>query len=126
MRVLLVEADHAVRDKLKVALQQFDGTSVDFAEDSWALELARSNEYDLLVISDVLHAPGDGIKLLQDLRAGGLMGPAILLSKDRGSAELKDREAVNVSVVLTAPPDTVEIFKAIVSAQDRMAGRQQG
>jgi len=125
MKVLLVEADHAVRDILKVALQQFDGSSVDMAEDSWALELARSNAYDMLVISDTLQEPGDGIKLLQDLRAGGLMGPAILLSRDRGEASgLRKREAVDVAQVLTVPPDTVEIFKAVVAAQDRMAGRR--
>jgi DNA-binding response OmpR family regulator len=125
MKVLLVEADHQVRDVVKVALQQFDGASVDLAEDAWALELARSNVYDMLVISDKLQEPGDGIKLLQDLRAGGLMGPAILLSRDRGDASgLKDREAVDVTQVLTVPPDTVEIFKAVVAAQDRMAGRR--
>ena len=125
MKVLLVEADHAVRDSLKVALQQFDGTSVDMAEDAWALELARSNAYDMVMISDTLRDRGDGIRLLQDLRAGGLMGPAILLSRDRGGEGIKDREKVDAAVVLTVPPDTVEVFRAIVQAQDRLAGRRE-
>ena len=124
MKVLLVEADHAIRDRVKVAVQQFDGASVDTAEDAWALELARSNAYEMLVISDQLQEPGDGIKLLQALRSDGFMGPAILLSRGREGGEIKDREAVNVSAVLTVPPDTVEIFKALVAAQDRLAGHR--
>lgn len=124
MKVLLVETNHVVRDQMKVALQQFDGTTVDTAEDSWALELAKENVYDLLVIADQLAEPGDGLGLLKDLRAGGLAGPVILLSRDRGEGGGKDREGVNAAAVLTVPPETVEIFKAILAAQQRMSAPQ--
>ena len=120
MRVLIVEKDHSVRDRVKVALQQFDGVSVDFAEDSWALELAKENEYDLLVITDRLEVPGDGLTLLKELRTGGLAAPALLLSRDRGDVSIA-RELPNVATVLTVPPDTVEIFKAIVTIQLRLS-----
>ena len=119
MRVLIVEKDHSVRDRVKVALQQFDGVAVDLAEDGWALELAKENQYDLLVITDRLEVPGDGIALLKDLRTGGLAAPALLLSRDRGDVSIA-RELHNVATVLTVPPDTVEIFKCIVTVQQRM------
>ncbi len=122
MKVLLVEKDHSIRDRIKVAFQQFDGTTVDVAEDSWALELAKENEYDLLVITDRLEAPGDGIALLKELRTGGTAAPAILLSRDRGEVSIA-RELPNVSTVLTVPPDTVEIFKAIVTVHQRAASK---
>jgi DNA-binding NarL/FixJ family response regulator len=123
MRVLLVEADHVVRDRVKVALQQFDGTTVDVAEDAWALELAKENAYDLVVISDHLDQAGDGLKILKELRAGGLAGAAVVLSRDRGEAATRDKEALNVAAVVAVPPDTVEIFKAIVTAQSRSSGK---
>jgi DNA-binding response OmpR family regulator len=123
MKALLVETDHVIRDRVKVALQQFEGTTVDCAEDAWALELAKENPYDLLVIADHLQEPGDGLRLLRELRAAGLVGPSILLTRDSGDSGARDREAVNVSVVLTVPPDTVDIFKAIVTAQERVAGQ---
>lgn len=125
MRVLLVERDHTVRDRIKVAFQQFDGTTVDVAEDSWALELAKENEYDLLVVTDRLETPGDGLAILRDLRGGGVGAPAILLSRDRGEVSAA-RDLTNVAAVLTVPPDTVDIFKAIVSVHQRAASKPAG
>jgi DNA-binding response OmpR family regulator len=126
MRVLLVETDHVVRDRIKVAFQQYEGTTVDSAEDSWALELAKENVYDILVIDDTLQTQGDGIQLLKDLRAGGLNGPVILLSKSGADADAgaKEREGVNAAVVLTIPPDTLDVFKAILNVQQRLASPQ--
>jgi DNA-binding response OmpR family regulator len=121
MRVLLVETDHNVRDRIKVAFQQTEGNTVDTAEDSWALELAKESPYDAVVIADTLQAPGDGIQLLKDLRAGGLVGPAILLARGGADAAHQSREGVNAAAVLTVPPDTLDIFKAILVVQERVA-----
>ncbi len=123
MRVLLVEADHVVRDRVKVALQQFDGITVDTAEDSWALELAKENAYELVAISDQLQDAGDGLKLLKELRAGGLLGPAVAISRDNGEAAAKEKDALGIASVVVVPPDTVEIFKALVAAQGRLSGK---
>jgi CheY-like chemotaxis protein len=120
MRVLLVERDHKVRDRVKVALQQFEGTTVDTAEDAWALELAKENPYDLLVISDRLEKQGDGLEIMKQLREGGLGAPAILLSRDRIEGTLS-REIPQVAASIAIPPDTVEIFRCIVMAQQKIA-----
>jgi DNA-binding response OmpR family regulator len=125
MKILLVETDHAVRDRIKVAFQQIEGASVDTAEDSWALELIKESAYDAVVIADTLQAPGDGILLLKDLRNGGLTGPVILLSHGTADATPKDREGVNAAAVLTVPPDTLDIFKAVLTVQQRLAPQQQ-
>ena len=124
MKVLLVETDHAVRDRIKVAFQQIEGSSVDTAEDSWALELAKESPYDAVVIADTLQAPGDGLQILKDLRAGGLTGPVILLSHGSADAGHKDREGINAAAVLTVPPDTLDIFKAVLTVQERLAPPQ--
>jgi DNA-binding response OmpR family regulator len=121
MKVLLVETDHAVRDRVKVAFQQLEGSSVDTAEDSWALELAKESQYDAVVIADTLQTSGDGLALLKDLRTGGLTGPVILLSHGTADAGHKDREGVNAAAVLTVPPDTIDIFKAVLAVQARLA-----
>jgi DNA-binding response OmpR family regulator len=123
MKVLLVETNHVVRDQIKVAFQQIEGVTVDTAEDAWALELQKENAYDMLVIADLLTDQGDGIQLLKELREGGLTGPVILLSKSGADADAmaKEREGVNAAVVLTVPPDTLDVFKAVLSAQQRLA-----
>jgi DNA-binding NarL/FixJ family response regulator len=123
MKVLLVEIDHVVRDRIKVAFQQIEGCTVDTAEDAWALELQKENAYDVLVIADTLMDQGDGIRILKDLRDAGLTGPVILLSRGGADAETaaKEREGVNAAVVLTVPPDTIDIFKAVLAAQQRVA-----
>src|SRR5690349_6960036 len=121
MRILIVETDHVVRDRIKVAFQQIEGTTVDTAEDSSAIELAKESAYDGLVIADSLQAPGDGLQLLKDLRAGGLTGPVVLLSRGGLDAAPKDREGVNAAAVLTVPPDTLDIFKAVLAVQGRVA-----
>ena len=125
MKILLVETDHAVRDRIKVAFQQIEGSSVDTAEDSWALELIKESPYDAVVIADTLQAPGDGILLLKELRNGGLTGPVILLSHGTADATPKDREGVNAAAVLTVPPDTLDIFKAVLTVQQRLSPQQQ-
>lgn len=124
MKVLLVETDHVVRDRIKVAFQQIEGASVDTAEDSWALELVKESPYDAVVIADTLQAPGDGLTLLKDLRAGGLIGPVILLSRATADSAPKDREGVNAAAVLTVPPDTLDIFKAVLAIQARLSPAQ--
>jgi len=122
MRALIVEKDHNVRDRFKVALQQFEGTVVDTAEDAWALDLAKENAYDLLVISDRLEKAGDGLELLGQLREGGLLAPTVLLARDRNEESIA-REVPAVAAVVACPPDTVEIFRAIVSAKRQGSGK---
>jgi DNA-binding NarL/FixJ family response regulator len=123
MKVLLVEAEHGVRDRFKVALQQFEGFTVDTAEDSWALELAKETAYDMVAIADQLKEPGDGIQLLRDLRASGVIGPAIVLTRDGGAAIAQEKEMLNVASILPVPPETVDCFKSIVTAQNRLFGK---
>ncbi len=119
MKTLLVEANRPVRDLVKVALQQFDETVVEIAEDNWALEMARENEYQMLVIADQLSHPGDGLLLLKDLRELGFSAPAVVVSRDRGEALSREKGNLNVVAVLHVPIDTVELFRAIVSCRLR-------
>jgi DNA-binding response OmpR family regulator len=119
MRVLLVEANKAQRDLVKVALQQFEGTIVDTAEDNWAVEMARENAYQAIVLDDQLLHQGDGVLVLKDLREAGCLAPALVLSKDSGESLSRERDALNVTQVLSFPLDTIELFKAVMALREK-------
>ncbi len=119
MNALLLESSRPVRDLVKVALLQFDGMTVDCAEDSWALEMVKEKPYELLVVSDCLEAPGDGLLILKQIREMGSQAPAVVLSHDQGAAASRERAALIIMDIVSVPPDTVALFKAIVTAKQK-------
>lgn len=78
-RVLVVEDDPSILIGLRINLES-EGYVVDVAEDGdRALELARSNSPDLIVL-DVMLPNKNGLEVLHDLRAEGRIMPIIILS----------------------------------------------
>jgi DNA-binding response OmpR family regulator len=65
---LLVTADTAVRDVLKVGLDQTGAFQVDVAEDQWAVEMAKSKAYRVVVADASLSDGSDGLELLRKVR----------------------------------------------------------
>jgi DNA-binding response OmpR family regulator len=124
MKTLLIESQRSIRDLVKVALQQFADAEVETAEDNWALEMAREKAYDMLVVSDHLAHPGDGLLLLKDLREQGFKVPAVVISRDRGEALGRERSNLNIAAVVNIPIDTVDLFKSIVSCRMRAEARR--
>ncbi len=79
MRVLVVEDDQAIRNFLKVSLEK-EHFAVDTAEEGKnASYLARTNDYDIVVLDNIL--PGKtGGEICADIRASGKTMPILMLS----------------------------------------------
>jgi DNA-binding response OmpR family regulator len=78
-RVLVVEDDPSIAIGLRINLES-EGYVVDVAEDGdRALDLARSESPDLIVL-DLMLPKKNGLEVLHDLRAEGRMMPIIILS----------------------------------------------
>jgi DNA-binding response OmpR family regulator len=78
-RVLVVEDDPSIAIGLRINLES-EGYVVDLAEDGdRALELARSESPDLIVL-DVMLPKKNGLEVLHELRAEGRTMPIIILS----------------------------------------------
>jgi DNA-binding response OmpR family regulator len=78
-RVLVVEDDPSIAIGLRINLES-EGYVVDLAEDGErALDLARTESPDLIVL-DVMLPKKNGLEVLHDLRAEGRMMPIIILS----------------------------------------------
>ncbi len=83
MRILVVEDDAKIASFVINGLKQ-NGFAVDQAADGLrGLALARTIAYDALVL-DLMLPELDGLALLRDLRAAGVLTPVIILSAKAG------------------------------------------
>lgn len=79
MRILVVEDDRALSSLLVRALRE-ESYAVDLAQDGQEAEwLAYENPYDAIVL-DLMLPIKDGITVLQNLRAGGISTPVLILT----------------------------------------------
>src|SRR3989344_7991612 len=79
MRILVVDDEKEIRDFIKSSLAA-EGFTVDVAgEGERASFLARTNEYDLIVLDYILPVMS-GLEVCRDIRKGGKTMPIIMLS----------------------------------------------
>lgn len=79
MRILLVEDEPNAARMLAKGLRE-EAYAVDVVGDGErALELAQSNDYDLIIL-DVMLPRKDGFQVCQDLRAAGCAVPVMMLT----------------------------------------------
>ena len=79
MRLLLAEDETMMAEAVSEYLS-FHGHQVDWAEDGLdALDKARSNAYDCLIL-DIMMPGMDGVSMLKQYRKEGGMAPAIFLT----------------------------------------------
>ena len=79
MRVLYVENDPACARKVELMLKGVVDSCETTPLGEYALQLARRNNYDLVLV-DVMLPDIDGIELLRRLRAAGVDTPYLILS----------------------------------------------
>ena len=79
MKILVVEDDALTAGYLNTGLSE-SGHSVDLARDGHeGLELAKTGHYNVLLVDRMM--PGmNGLDLIQELRAGGVATPVLILS----------------------------------------------
>lgn len=79
MRILVIDDDPILRDQIAASLRAYS-FSVDTANDGTSgFYLARTNEYDLLILDNMLPEKS-GAMLCQDLRRIGKHMPVLILS----------------------------------------------
>jgi DNA-binding response OmpR family regulator len=79
MRVLVIEDEHKIANSIKKGLEQ-ENFAVDVVYDGTSgYDFATSEDYDLIVLDRML--PGmDGVRLCQQLRAGQIHTPILMLT----------------------------------------------
>lgn len=122
-RLLLVEDDDAVRRSLQLLLvsQGYDvrayRTCKGLAEDPEAMGAA-------CMIADLVIPDGDGLSLLQEMRAAGWSGPAILISGHLSDEWASRARNLGYDFVLPKPIGETVLVNAISKLLDR--GRKDG
>ena len=124
-RCLLVTGDKAVRDIVKVGLEQVGGFAVDTAEDAWAFEMVRAKTYQLVVADTTLADGGDGMELLRTVRETLPDAELLLVCRDAADRAAKARDKAEFSVYsfLAHPIDAGDFFKTIARLVDRFSTR---
>jgi two-component system OmpR family response regulator len=82
MRVLVVEDDPAIAAFVARGLREAGYTVDEAADGDVALDLATSEPFDLAVI-DLMLPKRDGLSLIEELRAGGVTMPVLILTAKR-------------------------------------------
>jgi len=79
MKILLVEDERKVANLIKKGFEE-EGLMVDIAEDGeTALEKVSADGYDLIIL-DIMLPGKDGIEVLKEIRAKGIMKPIMMLT----------------------------------------------
>ncbi len=111
--ILVVEDDFANADLLRLMLETEGHRVATALTGPAALEVARNEPFDLVVLDFNLGPPIDGFEVASRLRAGGFSGPIICQT---GSTSQVDRErclGAGVSVVLLKPFRRKEILALV-------------
>ncbi len=122
IRCLLVTGDKAVRDSVKVGLEQTQAYEVDVVENNWALDAAKNNEYAAVVCECQLSDGRDGLELLSDIR--GLLPDAsfLLISRTRTQSRYLSREkqTLGINGFIQIPIEPAEFFRSVIRLAEKI------
>jgi len=118
LRVLLVE-DHPVTAKMMQTVLSANGHTVQWASDvATALELADSNEFDLLMC-DLGLPDGSGHDLMRQLRQRGHTFPGVALSGYGQEEDIQRSREAGFATHLTKPASREAVVEAIAAVTAR-------
>jgi DNA-binding response OmpR family regulator len=122
MRVLLVEDDTLLGDGIHAGLIQH-GAAIDWVKNGKAAELAlEANRYDAMIL-DLNIPQGDGLKVLQNLRASGNTLPVLILTaRDTIADRVKGLDS-GADDYMTKPFDLAELDARLRALIRRSKGR---
>lgn len=121
---LLVTADTAVRDVLKTGLDQTGGFAVDVAEDQWAVEMARSKPYRVVIADTSLADGSDGLELLRKIREVSQDAELLYIARNRNQSRHlnRDKQALGLYGFVHVPVDPLEYFRTLARLLERLGG----
>lgn len=124
MRVLLVEDDELLGKGVRAGLAQ-QGYTVDWLRDGAAAELALLSEHFDLVVLDLGLPKRDGMDVLQNIRAKGIVTPVLILTAREGvEPRIKGLDS-GADDYLEKPVDLSELFARLRALQRRATGRAE-
>ena len=125
LRCLLVTADAVVRDMVKVGLEQTQLVDVEFVEDAWALEMAKSEPFEIVIAEYSLADGSDGVELLAQIRSELPDAELLLITRTRTQSRYLAREKQTLGIYgfVHVPIDPVEFFRTIARLLDRIQTR---
>lgn len=118
---LLVTADPAARDVIKVGLDQTQAFQVDVAEDEWAVEMARSKAYRV-IIADADLTKMDGLELLRQAREIRPDAELLLIARNRNQTRhlMRDKQQLALYGFVHLPVEPLEFFKMVARLLERI------
>lgn len=121
---LLVTADTAVRDVLKVGLDQTGAFQVDVAEDQWAVEMAKSKAYRVVVADAALSDGSDGLELLRKVREVSQDAELLYIARNRNQSRhlSRDKQALGLYGFVHVPVEPLEYYRTLARLLDRLGG----
>ena len=121
---LLVTADTAVRDVLKTGLDQTGGFQVDVAEDKWAVEMARSKPYRVVIADTSLADGSDGLELLRSVREVSHEAELLYIARNRNQSRHlnRDKQQLGLYGFVHVPVDPLEYYRTLARLLERLGG----
>ena len=112
MRVLYVEDDHAMARTVELMLRQAGHDCETTDSGSQAIDLAKSNEYDVILL-DIMLPDVDGYEVIQQVRDAGVPTPFLIQSGLVDRERLPDGVSFGANHFLVKPFSKGELVKKI-------------
>ncbi|MCE9635669.1 MAG: response regulator [Planctomycetes bacterium] len=119
---LLVTADTAIRDVLKVGLDQTGAFHVDVAEDQWAIEMARSKPYRVVIADTSLSDGSDGLELLRRVREVAADAELLFIARNRNQSRHlgRDKQQLGLYGFIHVPVEPIEYYRLLARLLERV------
>jgi DNA-binding response OmpR family regulator len=119
---LLVTADTAVRDVIKVGLDQTGAFHVDLAEDGWAVEMAKAKHYRVVLVDTSLGDGSDGLDALRKIREVLADAELLFIARNRNQSRhlTRDKQALGLYGFVHVPVDPSEFFATMARLLERL------
>jgi CheY-like chemotaxis protein len=119
---LLITADPAVRDTVKVGLDQLGSFEIELAEDMWAVEMVRNRPYRVVVCDATLADGSDGLEVLRRIREVSGDAELLFICRDRtlGRNLGREKQQLGLYGVLYVPVEPVEFFRTLARLMERL------
>lgn len=124
MRILIVEDEQDIRDFLKISLDAEMFTVDAAADGETGSYLARTNNYDLIILDNMLPKK-NGAEICQELRESGKTTPIIMLSVQSEPLQKTDLLNMGADDYLTKPFTFAELLarvKAVLRRPRQLEG----
>jgi two-component system OmpR family response regulator len=125
MRILVLEDDAELRERIRIALGGVDGWRTEFCSSGEAaLESALRTPFDCLVLDRMVDGPLDGLAVLEGLRAREVHTPVLVLSALSSTSHRVDGLERGADDYLAKPFQDEELIarvRALVRRKGQMA-----